>query len=400
MTINSQRFVWIAVVMLALTAASFAQSGVVVRFGPPPLPIYAQPLCPGEGYIWTPGFWAWDNDFDDYYWVPGTWVLAPQVGFLWTPGWWGWGGEGFIFHAGYWGPVVGFYGGINYGFGYFGHGYEGGRWENDHFYYNRAVNNVNVTNIHNVYNTTVINNTTVSRVSYNGGHGGIAAQPTSPEQAAARANHIPPLAAQTQHIQIARENPQLRASANQGKPPIAATPKPAVFQGSGVVPAKQAGGRYTPPPNHAAAQHKTNSQAPTPENNQAARPENNVAHPSTAVHPNELPPVSRPPTANRGNAEQDQKYQQQQQQQLRAQQQQERQKLQQQQEQEHQQMAQQKANQAKQQQMEQQHQKQTQQLQQQHQQQQQQLSRQLQQQIQGRQQQAHASQSQPPKVKP
>ena len=159
--------------MLALTAASFAQISVVVSFGPPPLPIYEQPLCPGEGYIWTPGFWAWDNDFDDYYWVPGTWVLAPQIGFLWTPGWWGWGGEGFIFHEGYWGPVVGFYGGINYGFGYFGHGYEGGRWENDHFYYNRAVNNVNVTNIHNVYNTTVINNTTVNRVSYNGGNGGI-----------------------------------------------------------------------------------------------------------------------------------------------------------------------------------------------------------------------------------
>jgi len=35
----------------------------------------------------------------------------------------------------YWGPVVGFYGGINYGFGYFGRGYEGGRWEHDHFYY-------------------------------------------------------------------------------------------------------------------------------------------------------------------------------------------------------------------------------------------------------------------------
>ncbi len=32
---------------------------------------------------------------------------------------------------------------------------------------------MNITNIHNVYNTTVINNTTVNRVSYNGGEGGI-----------------------------------------------------------------------------------------------------------------------------------------------------------------------------------------------------------------------------------
>jgi len=37
------------------------------------------------------------------------------------------------------------------------------------FFYNRAVNNVNVTEIHNVYNTTVVNNAAVTRVSYNGG---------------------------------------------------------------------------------------------------------------------------------------------------------------------------------------------------------------------------------------
>ena len=26
---------------------------------PPPLPVYEQPPCPVEGYIWTPGYWAW-----------------------------------------------------------------------------------------------------------------------------------------------------------------------------------------------------------------------------------------------------------------------------------------------------------------------------------------------------
>src|SRR5271165_5793562 len=393
MTIRFGRLLCFAVVVLVLSAVSVAQIGigVVVSFGPPPLPVYAQPLCPGDGYIWTPGYWAYDPDFGDYYWVPGTWVLAPQIGFLWTPGWWGWGGEGFIYHEGYWGPVVGFYGGINYGFGYYGRGYEGGRWENDHFYYNRAVNNVNVNNIHNVYNTTVINNTTVNRVSYNGGNGGTAAQPTPQEQAAARANHIRPVAAQSQHVQIARANPQLRASVNQGKPPIAATPKPAAFHGSGVVPAKQSGGPYTPPPNRAAAQSKPNTQT--------ERLAANSARPSNAVHPNELPPIPRPPVPNTGNAEADQKYQQQQEQ-LRAQQAQERQKLQQQQEQEHQQLAQQQANKARQQQLEQQHQKQTQELQQQHQQQQEQMARQQQQHVQASQQQAHASQSQPPKPKP
>src|SRR5215475_4219924 len=117
--------------------------GISVNFAPPELPLYEQPICPGEGYLWTPGYWAWDADYDDYYWVPGTWVLAPEPGFLWTPPYWGWNGAAFVFYQGYWGPRVGFYGGIDYGFGYTGRGYEGGRWEGRHFYYNRTVNNVN-----------------------------------------------------------------------------------------------------------------------------------------------------------------------------------------------------------------------------------------------------------------
>jgi len=370
MAIRFGRIFCLAVLMLALSSASSAQLSVVVSFGPPALPVYVQPPCPAEGYIWTPGYWAYDPDFGDYYWVPGTWVLAPVAGYYWTPGWWGWGGSGFIFHEGFWGPQVGFYGGINYGFGYFGQGYAGGRWDNGRFFYNRSVNNINVTNIHNVYNTTVINNTTVNRISYNGGNGGIVAQPTSQEEAAARERHMAPVEAQTQQVQAARSNPQLRASMNHGKPPIAATPTPGAFQAREVVPAKKAGGTYTSPPANRAANE----------------PASNVPRPSTAVHPNELPPIPRPPAPNTGNAEQDQKYQQQQEQ-LRAQQQQERQRLQQQQEQEHQQLAKQQADAARQQQLEQQHRQQTQQLQQQH---QQQLYHQ-------QQQQPHGNEGKPPK---
>ena len=131
----------------------------------------------------------------------------------------------------------------------------------DHFFYNRSVNNVNVTNIHNVYNTTVINNTTVNRVSYNGGNGGINARPRPEEEAAARERHIPPVAAQTQHVQAARANPELRASVNQGKPPVAATPKPGEFNGRAVVPAKEAGAPYNPPANRGAGQPPDNAPA-------------------------------------------------------------------------------------------------------------------------------------------
>ena len=167
------------------TSAAGFGVGVAISIAPPVLPVYTQPICPGDGYIWTPGYWAY-GDVDGYYWVPGTWVLPPQVGFLWTPGYWGWGGGGYFWHAGFWGPHVGFYGGINYGFGYGGFGYEGGYWHGGHFFYNRSVNNINVTNIHNVYNKTVINNRETNRVSFNGGRGGINARPSAAEMAANR----------------------------------------------------------------------------------------------------------------------------------------------------------------------------------------------------------------------
>jgi len=355
MHIRFIRTLLFGLVLLSMSAASFAQVGVAITIGPPPLPVYEQPLCPGDDYLWTPGYWAYDYDANDYYWVPGTWVMAPEPGFLWTPAYWGWGGDGFVFYDGYWGPHVGFYGGINYGFGYFGEGYEGGRWDNGHFFCNRSVNNVNSNEIHNVYNTT-INTTTVNHVSYNGGNGGIIARPRPEDEAAARERHIPPVAAQTQHAQAARANPQQRASASMGKPGVAATPRPGDFNDRGAVPAKEAGGPYTP------ANRGGNQ----------ARSENNTARASTAVHPHDLPPLAPPSAPNTGNPKLDRKYQQQQGK-LIAKQQLERDKLQKQQDQEHQKLAKQKADEGKKQQVEQRHQQQTQQLQQKHQQEQQQL---------------------------
>jgi hypothetical protein len=233
-TIQSIRTLFLAAVMLAIPAASFAQVsvGISVGFAPPAIPVYEQPLCPGEGYIWTPGYWAYGDD--DYYWVPGTWVEAPRVGVLWTPGYWGWGGGGYRWNAGYWGPHVGFYGGINYGYGYVGEGYYGGRWDRGHFAYNRSVNNVNVTVIHNTYNTRVtnINN---SRVSYNGGNGGIRARETARDRQAAREQHIQMASTQVQHEQAARQDRSQFAKVNNGRPNVAATPRPGAFQDRGVV---------------------------------------------------------------------------------------------------------------------------------------------------------------------
>jgi hypothetical protein len=363
-TIPSVRSLLVALVVVTMSAASFAQIGITVSIGPPALPVYEQPICPGDGYVWTPGYWAYDNDIGDYYWVPGTWVVVPEVGFLWTPGWWGWGDGGFLWHVGYWGPHVGFYGGINYGFGYFGVGFEGGRWDGDHFFYNRSVTNVNVTVIHNVYEKTVINNTTVNRVSYNGGSGGVTARPTREEEAAANERHIEPVAAQTEHAQSARNDPQQRASVNHGKPAVAATGKPGDLHGHEAMPAKEAGAPYRPEAQRGEAGQRGNTQA--------GRPETNASHPESAVHPNDLPTRERPAAPNTGDSKLDKKYQQQQNK-LTAQQDKERQQLQQKQDQEHQKMAHQNADEGRKQQVEQQHQQQTQQLQQKHAQQQKQL---------------------------
>jgi len=193
---------------------SFAQIGISIGIAPPLIPTYEQPYPPAAGYIWTPGYWAYDSD---YYWVPGAWVLPPRIGFLWTPGYWAYSGSNYFFNEGYWGPTVGFYGGINYGYGYGGHGYYGGRWVGNTFRYNRAVTRVNTSVIHNTYvNKQVVNNT-ASRASFNG-PGGTTAKPTAKEKAAAKAEHIPAISAQQSRVEAAKNNPDLHAANNQGKP--------------------------------------------------------------------------------------------------------------------------------------------------------------------------------------
>jgi WXXGXW repeat (2 copies) len=217
--------VLIAATLLLAPAASFAGVFISVGIAPPALPVYTQPLCPGDGYLWNPGYWAYGDV--GYYWVPGVWVRPPQVGLLWTPGYWGWGGSAYIFHAGYWGPHVGFYGGVNYGFGYGGVGFGGGRWEGGHFAYNTAVFNVDRTVIHNTYidRTVIIHSNIGNRTSFNGGVGGLQARASVQEAAFARENHIAATAEQQNHMQMARSDRGNLASVNGGRPQNAALPR-------------------------------------------------------------------------------------------------------------------------------------------------------------------------------
>lgn len=228
------RYLLLALVMSVVPASSFAGVVISVGIAPPVLPVYAQPACPGDGYIWTPGYWAYGDE--GYYWVPGTWVQAPEPGLLWTPGYWGWGGSAYLWHAGYWGPHVGFYGGVNYGFGYFGAGYGGGYWHGRDFYYNRSVNNIRNTNVH-IYNRSV-EHVTVNRVSYNGGRGGINMRPNREQERWDHERHVEATHPQMEHEQSARGNRESLASVNHGRPAVAATARPGDFHGHDAAPAR------------------------------------------------------------------------------------------------------------------------------------------------------------------
>ncbi|HUN86071.1 MAG TPA: hypothetical protein VMU48_16955 [Terracidiphilus sp.] len=183
---------------------------------PPPLPEYDQPPCPGDDYLWTPGYWAYDPN-GGYYWVPGAWVQAPYEGALWTPGYWGYANDQYVFYPGYWGPHIGFYGGIDYGFGYVGFGYEGGYWHDHHFDYNRDVNNVNGSRVHYIY-AHPIEHHEHNQVSFNGGRGGIQVRPRPQELAAMREPHARAMTTQRQIAESAKADRQQFAKVNHGRP--------------------------------------------------------------------------------------------------------------------------------------------------------------------------------------
>jgi hypothetical protein len=218
--LRSTRWLLLIAVLSLLPASSYAGVYISVGFAPPVLPVYVQPHCPEPGLMWTPGYWAYGDD--GYYWVPGAWVPAPYEGALWTPPYWGWGDGVYAFHPGYWGRHVGYYGGVNYGFGYMGIGFVGGEWREHNFAYNTAVVNVNRTVIHNTYvNETIVHERTIvneRHVAYAGGQGGIRHDPNPEERMAMHEAHVEPTRVQQEHIQTARMDHANYFKANGGHP--------------------------------------------------------------------------------------------------------------------------------------------------------------------------------------
>ena len=63
--------------LFATVCASMASAAVVfsVNVAPPPITVFDQPACPGDGYIWTPGYYQY-GDYG-WYWVAGS--LGPPA---------------------------------------------------------------------------------------------------------------------------------------------------------------------------------------------------------------------------------------------------------------------------------------------------------------------------------
>jgi len=229
------RLMVLALLVSLIPMSSFAGVFISVSFAPPILPVYEQPPCPEPGLMWTPGYWAYDED--GYYWVPGTWVPVPFEGALWTPPYWGWDGGLYMFHPGYWGMHVGYYGGVNYGFGYMGIGFVGGMWRGHDFVYNTAVMRVDERYVHTTYidRTIVERNTIVNdrRVAFSGGRDGIHHDPAPEERFADRDRHMDPTSYQHAHESAAMSDKSLYVRNNGGHPGNPAVQRPLGNGGQG-----------------------------------------------------------------------------------------------------------------------------------------------------------------------
>jgi hypothetical protein len=225
---RSARWFLLALLLSVVPASSFAGVFISVGIAPPALPVYEQPPCPEEGLMWTPGYWAYGED--GYYWVPGAWVPAPYEGALWTPGYWGWSNGMYVFHDGYWGNHVGYYGGVNYGFGYMGIGFVGGLWRDHHFAYNTEVMHVNERFVHSVYHDRdIVNRYTVANdrhVAFSGGPGGIRHDARPEEMMAEHDRHIARTDFQQQHESAARGDHGAYFKTNGGHPQTPAMARP------------------------------------------------------------------------------------------------------------------------------------------------------------------------------
>ena len=175
---------------------------------------------PTPGYLWVPGYWAWDNDIG-YYWVPGTWVLPPEPEHL-DARILGLGRRVLRFSRRVLGTAHRLLWRSRLRFRL--------RWRRlrrrllaqwRFFLQPNSQQHLKVA-ITNVYSKTIIINNRTN-VSFNGGAGGTTTKPTPEQLAIAQEHHVAATANQTRHAQEAAKDPALSLANNHGHPTVAAT---------------------------------------------------------------------------------------------------------------------------------------------------------------------------------
>ena len=79
------------------------ESGVIVPIAPPG-PIEEVPpeqRLEGDNVAWIPGYWAWDDEANNFLWISGIW-RALQSDRQWVPGYWSRTDKGYLWISGYW----------------------------------------------------------------------------------------------------------------------------------------------------------------------------------------------------------------------------------------------------------------------------------------------------------
>jgi hypothetical protein len=82
------------------------EPGIVAPKAPPALIEEIPPNQKPEGDVqWIPGYWAWDDERNEYIWVSGIWRVPPP-GRQWVPGYWNLVTQGYQWIPGYWASIM------------------------------------------------------------------------------------------------------------------------------------------------------------------------------------------------------------------------------------------------------------------------------------------------------
>jgi hypothetical protein len=92
-------FILVATLVVA-TACTAPRGRLYVRVGPPAPIIETRIAAPGPGYVWLPGFYAWNGAA--YAWRPGRWERPIRPRAVWVPGRWVRERRGWYFVEGHW----------------------------------------------------------------------------------------------------------------------------------------------------------------------------------------------------------------------------------------------------------------------------------------------------------